>query len=80
MMFIHTVKTVIARIIGQGGKRRECLDGPVSLCFSFSGKIFHIPRPLKDGGYTLAQLEEIEVELALCGLDLFPLDPNATIN
>ena len=79
-MSVHAAEVVFARIIGQGCQRREDLDNPVSLCFSFNGKSFTIPRPLEDGGYTLAQLSEIEAELALCGLDLLPLDQNIVRN
>ena len=75
-MPIHAAEVVIARITGQGCERREDLDGKASLCFAFDGRSFTIPRPLEDGGYTLSQLEEIEAELMLCGIDLLPLDPN----
>ena len=76
MMSIHAAEVVIARIVGQGAECREALDNDASLCFSFNRRSFTIPRPLDDGGYTLAQLTEIEAELVLCGLDLLPLDPN----
>jgi hypothetical protein len=37
---------------------------------------FFIPRALKDGAYTHAQLAEIDKMLAALGADLYPLDPN----
>ena len=70
--------TVIAKIVSQNCKRREDLDDETSLYFSISHRnqewVFSIPAPLEEGGYTQAQLEAIEVQLARLGMDLLPLD------
>lgn len=71
---------VIARIVSQGAKRREDSDAESFLAFSLeiNGKtlVFTIPRPLVNGGYTLAQLNQIEIQLAYFGLELLPIDSN----
>lgn len=77
---IHSAEVVFAKILSQGCERREALDTDASLFFSLNGRAFAIPRPLEDGGYTQAQLVEIETELMLCGIDLLPLDPNTVLH
>ena len=42
--------------------------------YNYKGAKFFIPKPLKDGGYTEAQLDIIEQIVANLGLDLRPLD------
>ena len=55
---------VVARIVSQGARRREDSDTESFLAFSMPivglEQGFTIPRALIDGGYTLAQLEQIE--------------------
>ena len=74
-----TVETVVAKILSQNCKRRKDLDDESSLYFSISYRdkdwSFSIPKPLECDGYTVSQLEVIEVQLARLGLDLLPLDP-----
>ncbi len=72
-------EVVIAKIVSQKCKRREDLDDEVSLYFSVTYRevewAFDIPQPLEADGYTRAQLEVIEVQLARLQLELLPLDP-----
>ncbi len=79
LMAVCAVGTVVAKIVSQGCGRREDLDDEFSLFFSFAYRgrewMFSIPQPLEEGGYTIHQLEAIEMQLARLGLDLLPLDP-----
>ena len=78
MIACALVETVIAKIVSQDCRRREDLDDESSLFFSVSHaqgeRTFAIPRPLKDGGYTLEHMEVIEAQMARIGLELLPLD------
>lgn len=79
MTVCATKETVVARIVSQNCKRREDKDTESSLFFSVPYRdrewLFFIPQPLEADGYTLSQLQEIEVQLDRLGLDLLPLDP-----
>ncbi len=69
---------VVAKIVSEGCNRREDLDDGFSLYFSIEHKghawIFAIPDSLEDGGYSPAQFDAIEIQLARLGMDLLPLD------
>lgn len=71
---------VVARIVSQGAERRKDFDTESFLAFALMcnerSRGFTIPRPLLDGGYTLAQLVQIEKQLARLGMDLLPIDNN----
>lgn len=84
MIPVASEDIVIRKICGDGCKRRADLDGAASRAFSFIDqsskppreRVFFIPKPLAaGGGYTQAQLDEIERALACLGIDLLPL-PN----
>lgn len=79
-----SAEAVIARIVSQSCKRRGDLDDEVSLYFSVPYRnvdwLFTIPQPLEEDGYTQAQLDVIEVQLARIGLELLPLDINMFLN
>lgn len=80
MLAIASPQVVIRKICGNGCKRRTDLDTPASYAFVYKDasreRLFFIPRELTTGGYTQAQLEEIERALACHGFDLLPLDFN----
>ena len=80
MTVCATKETVVAKIVSQNCKRRKDKDTESSLFFSVTYRdrewLFFIPQPLKEDGYTLPQLQEIEVQLDRLGLDLLPLDPH----
>ena len=82
MIFAASTDAVIRKICINGCKRRAELDQPVSYAFSYVDaadrthreRVFFIPHGLGGGGYTQAQLNEIEQTLACHGFDLLPLD------
>ena len=47
-----------------------------SLQINGKASVFTIPRPLVNGGYTLSQLVQIEIQLASFSLELLPIDSN----
>ena len=79
MAVCATLEAIIAKIVSQNCRRREDKDNESSLFFAVTYRdkdwTFSIPQPLEGEGYTLSQLNEIEVQLARLGLDLLPLDP-----
>jgi hypothetical protein len=82
MVFGAIVEVVIAKISSSKGfKRYDAGDLSASYCFIFTNEetgtsnLVFIPHPLISGGYTVAQLEEIESMLIYFDVELLPLDP-----
>jgi hypothetical protein len=70
---------VIRNICSHGCQRHPELDTAISYAFSYKTdkrRVFFIPHPLTEDGYTSAQLEEIEHTLSCHGFDLLPIDYN----
>ncbi len=82
MIAVAPSEVVLRKVCGNGCRRRDDLDLTASLAFSYMDRaaekerVFFVPRPLTQDGYTQFQLEEIERTLACHGFDLLPLDYN----
>jgi hypothetical protein len=82
MIAVAPAAVIIRNICSHHCVRRPELDTPISYAFSYEtssdtpAKVFFIPHPLIDDGYTEAQLNEIEHTLACHGFDLLPIDYN----
>jgi hypothetical protein len=82
MLGVAPSQVVIRNICSNGCQRRPELDLSISYAFQAISpdtngpRVFFIPHPLTEDGYTHAQLEEIERTLAWYGFDLLPLDYN----
>jgi hypothetical protein len=69
-------QALIKKLVQQGASFDEAGSDPAFLLFEYRGRLFTVPRPLTDSGWSAAQQNRIATDLEYFGLEFWPLDYN----